>query len=171
MKPSVKQATSNTHPLFLARTLIFIRNNNHFLFIKGSPNKHTWPNLYNAIGGHIEKNESVIAAAFRELLEETGLANQDIQSLHLVGTITISLPDESPNILILIFLGTTTTTNVKESIEGSLHWLTPEEITESPTVEDIPLLLEQILKRNNAKHPFSWHYWYDANNQLQIETS
>jgi 8-oxo-dGTP pyrophosphatase MutT (NUDIX family) len=153
--------------LFIARTLIFVRNANRFLLIKGSPAKHTWPNLYNAIGGHIEKNESIIASALRELSEETGLSSQDITDLHLTGTITISLPEVSPDIILFVLSTSSKTTNVKESTEGSLHWLTPEEIAKVPTVTDIPNLVDRILQMDNTSTPFIGHYHYDSHGNLQ----
>jgi 8-oxo-dGTP pyrophosphatase MutT (NUDIX family) len=171
MYQSEQQASIKPHPLFIARTLIFIKNNNRFLFIKGSPNKHTWPNLYNAIGGHIEKNESIIDSAYRELSEETGLTQESVFGLRLIGVITITLPKDSPDIILFIFSGFSTTTNVKESNEGSLHWLTPSEILNTPTVEDIPVLLDQVLKANNTGSTFIGHYWYNTNNKLQITFS
>jgi 8-oxo-dGTP pyrophosphatase MutT (NUDIX family) len=171
MGQSEQQARQNSHPLFIARTLIFIKNNNRFLFIKGSPDKHTWPNLFNAIGGHIEKNESIIDSAFRELSEETGLTQENIHKLHFVGVITIALPKDSPGILLFILSGLSTTTNVKESREGSLHWLSPDEILKVPTVEDIPPLMDQILRASNTNSTFIGHYWYDANDKLQTSFS
>jgi 8-oxo-dGTP pyrophosphatase MutT (NUDIX family) len=171
MDPSEQQADSNSHTLFIARTLIFIRNNNRFLFIKGSPDKHTWPNLYNAIGGHIEKNESITTSLFRELSEETGLTQENIHNLRFDGAITITLPEESPNIILLIFSGFSTTTNVKESSEGTLHWLSPDDLSSVPTVADIPLLIEQVLKADDTNTPFTGHYWYDTDGNLKITFS
>jgi 8-oxo-dGTP pyrophosphatase MutT (NUDIX family) len=171
MGRSEQQASQDSHPLFIARTLIFIRNAGRFLFIKGSPNKRTWPNLYNAIGGHIEKNESVTTSALRELFEETGLSQHDIYDLRLIGTITIALPEDSPDIILFVLSAFSKTTNVKESAEGSPHWLTPDEILKMPTVADIPILIDRILKMDNTSTPFAGHYWYDASSKLQITFS
>ena len=57
------------------RTLIFIRNDDEILLIKGAKDKKIWPGLYNGIGGHLERGEDPLSAAHRELFEETGLKN------------------------------------------------------------------------------------------------
>jgi 8-oxo-dGTP pyrophosphatase MutT (NUDIX family) len=168
MDPSQQNTPPTSHTFFIARTLIFIKNNNRFLLIKGSPDKNTWPNLFNAIGGHIEKNESIIESAFREIFEETNLSKESIHNLHLIGIITISIPEDSPNIILFIFSGISSTTNVKESTEGSLHWLTPNEISDVAAVEDIPLLIEKILQSEETNSTFIGHYHYDKNNKLHI---
>ena len=55
------------------RVLIFITRGEEVLLLKGAPTKRLWANLYNGIGGHVERGEHFLAAAHRELLEETGL--------------------------------------------------------------------------------------------------
>ena len=44
------------------------------LLLKRAPHKKLAPNLWNIVSGHIEENEEPLAAAVREIGEETGLS-------------------------------------------------------------------------------------------------
>ena len=46
--------------------------------------KEPYKGLYNFVGGKVEKNESNDNAAYRELFEETGISNQDIELEHFM---------------------------------------------------------------------------------------
>ncbi len=46
--------------------------------------KEPYKGLYNFVGGKVEENESNNAAAYRELFEETGISNKDIELDHFM---------------------------------------------------------------------------------------
>ena len=46
--------------------------------------KEPYKGLYNFVGGKVEDNESNDDAAYRELLEETGISNEDIELEHFM---------------------------------------------------------------------------------------
>lgn len=46
--------------------------------------KEPYKGLYNFVGGQVEKNETNDEAAYRELYEETGISNQDIELDHFM---------------------------------------------------------------------------------------
>ncbi len=46
--------------------------------------KEPYKGLYNFVGGKVEENESNDDAAYRELFEETGISNKDIELDHFV---------------------------------------------------------------------------------------
>ena len=46
--------------------------------------KEPYKGLYNFVGGKVEENESNDNAAYRELFEETGITNQDIELEHFM---------------------------------------------------------------------------------------
>ena len=48
--------------------------------MKRSAHRRAFPNRYNGVGGHVEKDEDVFAGAQREIKEETGL---DVHNLQL----------------------------------------------------------------------------------------
>ena len=65
--------------LAVPRTLIFLTSTNpatgadEVLLLKGAATKRLWAGKFNGIGGHVEADEDVHAAAVRELREETRL--------------------------------------------------------------------------------------------------
>lgn len=46
--------------------------------------KEPYKGLYNFVGGKVEENESNDNAAYRELFEETGISNQNIELEHFI---------------------------------------------------------------------------------------
>ena len=46
--------------------------------------KEPYKGLYNFVGGKVEKGESNNSAAYRELFEETGISNNDIELEHFM---------------------------------------------------------------------------------------
>ncbi len=74
----------------IPRTLIFITSMHpqtgaqEVLLLKGAPTKRLWANKYNGLGGHVEADEDLYAAALREVNEETGLS---LSQLTLRGVI------------------------------------------------------------------------------------
>ena len=46
--------------------------------------KEPYKGLYNFVGGKVEENESNDNAAYRELFEEIGISNQDIELEHFM---------------------------------------------------------------------------------------
>jgi 8-oxo-dGTP diphosphatase len=86
--------------------LIFITRGEQVLLIRGAPTKRLWANLYNGIGGHVERGESLLQAACRELHEETGLtpAGLALPGLWLCGILSVDT-GTSPGIGVFIFRG------------------------------------------------------------------
>ncbi|MBR6504827.1 MAG: NUDIX domain-containing protein [Clostridia bacterium] len=56
--------------------VVFNKNLSEALFCIRA--KEPYKGLYNFVGGKVEKNESSYDAAYRELFEETGISNKDI---------------------------------------------------------------------------------------------
>jgi 8-oxo-dGTP diphosphatase len=155
--PEPKQTSSHSiHSYHLIpRTLTFITNNNHILLIKGAPTRATFPNLYNGIGGHVERGENVEQAALREIWEETGLTQ--IDNLRLHGTITVDT-GQPTGIILFIFSGTSTTREVRPSSEGDLNWVPISAIPTLQCVDDLNDLLTQISNMSTLDPPFHSHY-------------
>src|SRR5260370_13179065 len=83
----------------IPRVLCFVTSGEDVLLIKGAPSKKLWAGKYNGLGGHVERGESVQAAALREIQEE---AQVDVTDLRLRGVVTIDLGDE-PGIGMFVF--------------------------------------------------------------------
>ena len=45
---------------FIPRVLILLTMGDKILLLKGAPDKRIWPNLYNGLGGHVERGETVL---------------------------------------------------------------------------------------------------------------
>lgn len=61
---------------------VFSADRKKLLFCKRR--KNPYKGLFNFVGGKIETGEDGFAAAYRELLEETGIARGDIELVHLM---------------------------------------------------------------------------------------
>ncbi|MCL4358386.1 MAG: NUDIX domain-containing protein [Patescibacteria group bacterium] len=107
----------------------------NFLLLKHS--KHYW----NAAKGHVEKGESLIAAAFREINEETGLKQKDLKIIPGFKAASLYLIKRK-NLLIkkrvIFFLAQTNKIQIKISKEHQGYgWFNPDKIDAIPTFNDV----------------------------------
>lgn len=138
--------------LVVPRTLVFLTSTDpttgaeEVLLLQGAPTKRLWANLYNGIGGHIEANEDVYAAARREVSEEAGLA---VESLTLRGVIHVNAGADAtgprPGVMIFVFRGQTGERTVAAGPEGALRWIPVNRIQEYPLVDDLYAVIPQVL--------------------------
>ncbi len=162
--PVSDQGVSSDRYTLIPRTLIFLTRGGSVLLLKGGPEKRLWANLYNGVGGHIERGEDVLTAARRELAEETGL---QVKALWLCGTVTIDT-GENTGIALYILRGEHPDGEPTPSPEGALEWIPISEILNFPLVEDLYTLLPRILALEPGDPPLSAHYAYNEQDQLII---
>lgn len=126
----------------IPRTLIFIFQEDRVLLLKGASDKKNFPDAYNGLGGHVERGETILESARRELSEESGLSVPD---LHLCGILQVD-GDESTGVQVCIFKGFLDgdPESIIESEEGSLFWIPVEKINEINMVPDVPLYFNRI---------------------------
>ncbi len=148
----------------IPRTLIFVTRGSQVLLLKGAATKRIWAGQYNGVGGHIEQGEDAASAARRELIEETGLTVRD---LRLCGTLIVDA-SAGLGIAIYIFRAEFTGGAVKDSLEGSLEWHSPEHLAGLPLVEDLKILLPRVLANQAGDNPFSARSYYDENERLRV---
>lgn len=148
--------------LTIPRTLCFVLNGDDVLLMKRAAHKRVFPSRYNGVGGHIERDEDPLESARREILEETGLS---VGRLRLRAVYNIDAGEMS-GILLFVFIGWAESREVIANDEGTLHWISRDEIMTLDLVEDIPHILPRILDMPDNATPLFVHVSYDAQDKL-----
>jgi 8-oxo-dGTP diphosphatase len=150
--------------LTIPRTLCFITNGDDVLLMRRAPHKRVFPNRYNGVGGHIERDEDPLTSARREILEETGLTVHDLR-LFAVYNIDAG---ETTGIVLFVFLAASSSRDVIPNSEGTLHWLPKGDVLRYDLVEDLPLILPRLLAMNPTDNPLFVHVSYDENDVILL---
>jgi len=164
--PAKDQGVFEDSYKLIPRVLVFATHEDSILLLKGSSRKRLWANLYNGIGGHIDKGEDILSAALREFYEETAL---QLENSWLCAIITIDT-GEDIGIGMYVFRGGVPSKEFKSSSEGFLEWIPIENIQSLPLVEDLPILVPRIMTMNKTDPPLILHYFYDKNEDLIIRS-
>jgi 8-oxo-dGTP diphosphatase len=152
----------------IPRVLVFLRNGDDVLLLKGSSDKRIWASKYNGVGGHIEVDEDVFSAARREVAEETGLS---VDKLDLAAVVNINAGDPELGIMMFVFTGWSETRATRASHEGELYWLPVDLLPTGELVEDLEWLLPKVLGDWKDGLPRFLYYSYDQDDQLVIQAS
>ena len=151
--------------LVSARTLIFLTHGDEILLMKRAAHKRVFPNQYNGLGGHIERNEDPAAAALREVHEESGLR---VHSLRLRGIHHIDAGADT-GIMLFVYTAISDARALQsDTDEGALHWVPRDKLDELDLVEDLPMLLPRVLDMKDDDPPYSAHVSYDGADKIVI---
>ncbi len=163
---ALEQGANATEGRWLAipRTLCFVRNGEDVLLMKRAPYKRVFPNRYNGVGGHIERDEDPLTSVRREILEETGLTVRDVR---LRAIYHVDAGSET-GILVFAYTAYADSRAVVANDEGSLHWIACEQVTEYDLVDDLYTLLPRMLTMPANAAPLYVHLSYDQADMLQI---
>ncbi|MDY6846565.1 MAG: NUDIX domain-containing protein [Chloroflexota bacterium] len=134
------------------------------LLIEGSSRKRLWSNMFNAIGGHIERGEDIFDAAYRELEEETGIKEILLQ---FCGQIMIDVRDDL-GVALFLFRGIYLEGRLTPSPEGSLFWKHIDALNEIKLVEDLTYLLPSVYEYNTGDPLIVGKYHYDQKGNLIV---
>lgn len=151
--------------LTIPRTLCFVVNGDDVLLMKRAAHKRVFPNQYNGLGGHIERDEDPLTSAKREILEECGIA---VDELYLRAIYNIDA-GQTTGIVLFVFVAYSDNREfVDDSGEGTLHWIPIAETDQYDLVEDLPLILPRVLKMQPSDVPYFVHVSYDESDQIQM---
>lgn len=100
-------------------------------------------------GGHVELEESIVDAVVREMKEETGLT---ILNPKLCGV--KQFPIEGGRYLVFLFTANEFSGEVVSSEEGSMHWVSREELENVNLVSDFHDLLKVMLDDNLSEFQY-----------------
>lgn len=144
--------------LTIPRTLCFVLNGDDVLLMKRAPHRRVFPNKYNGVGGHIERDEEPLAGAIREIKEETGL---DVSNVRLCAIHNIDAGADT-GILLFVFTAWSNKRDVVARIEeGTLEWVNRNHVLEVDLVEDLPIILPRVLSLPEHAPPLFVHVSYD----------
>lgn len=151
--------------LTMPRTLSFVINGGDVLMLKRDASRRVFPNQYNGLGGHVERDEDVCSSALREIEEESGLK---VHSLRLCCIHNIDA-DEASGILLFVFTAMSDSRDIKPSTpEGALEWIPIDKVLDYDLVEDLPHILPRILDFPDGQGPLYAHVSYDEDDQIKL---
>jgi 8-oxo-dGTP diphosphatase len=151
----------------IPRTLCFVTYGDDVLMMKRAEHRRVFPNRYNGLGGHIERDETPLQGAIREIKEESGL---DVTDIFLCGVHTIDT-GENGGILLFTFKATAVSRDfVDIGDEGTLHWINEQDVLSLDLVEDLPHVLPRVLHMSTADNtPYYLHVSYDENDTIILK--
>lgn len=151
--------------LTIPRTLSFVLNGDDILMMKRAAHKRVFPNQYNGLGGHIERDEDPLTGAIREIKEESGL---DVHSVRL-RTIHNIDADSETGIILFVYTAISDSRDVSQDTpEGTLEWIPKSKILDIDLVEDLPYLIPRVLDMDDNQAPIHVHVSYNMEDEIQL---
>jgi 8-oxo-dGTP diphosphatase len=135
-------------------TVLILFHAGRLLLLRRAPWKTFAPNRWTGIGGRVEPAEldDVTAAARRELFEETDLQPDEVADVRLRRTLTMDRPTEGL-LCLLYFTGETRTDRVPACNEGTLYWISPDELAGLDIVENSAPVVPRLIDDERRQRP------------------
>lgn len=129
----------------------FISNNGNIAMIKKEQSKLFDFEFWTALGGHMEPEEisSPRAACLREIFEESGLREEDLDELKLRYVLLRNKEDEIR--IQYVFFGTTQKSELVASEEGEPHWIAEDQVMNLKLSTIIRGMLEHYWSHRTAE--------------------
>jgi len=126
----------------------FLRNNDKYLLMNRAANRKIAPGVWSGVGGHVEPQElnDPLSACYREIEEESGIVKSQIETLDLQYIITRRSKDEIRQNY--IYFGETSQTDVKQTDEGVLFWISENDLLNREYTKTFAAMLEHYKKRS-----------------------
>ena len=124
----------------------FLQLNDKILVLKRSTKVKTHQQMWGGISGYLEKGEEPLARALKEIQEETGLSEDNVDII--TASEPIGIPDQDIDVLWVIYpyLFNTQKQEIKIDWEHTEHkWIQPEELSDLVTVPALAETLQMVL--------------------------
>ena len=148
----------------IPRVLAFLTYGGEVLLLRGAANKRIWAGKLNGVGGHVEPGEDPLAAARREIHEETGIAAEE---LDLRAVVHVSGRAPEPGVIFFVYVGRARSRETARGGEGALEWWPIDALPQGDMVEDLPLLLPRVLTPTPGALTYG-HYLADESGEMRF---
>jgi 8-oxo-dGTP diphosphatase len=148
--------------IVIPRAICLVTYQNDLLLLKRGSHKRVFPNRYDGLGGHIERDETPKAAIIREVKEESGL---ELQHVRYRGVVHIDAGGAS-GVMLFYYTAEALSRDFINSDEGTLEWVPLHRATEKDLIEDLPILIARFYGKAASTQPFEAHVSYDEQDKM-----
>ena len=161
--------------LVIPRTLVFVRHDGAVLLMKRSSDRRIFPNQYNGLGGHIERDETPQQCAIREVYEEAGISIDDarLRAIHHIDA------NAQTGIMLFVFTASAATRDFVQTAsslqEGRIEWVELNALHRYDLVEDLRTILPLLFGNGEYdkamyNRVMQAHVSYDEYDVMQLRT-